>query len=489
MRKNFITNIGFLLFLNLLVKPFWILGIDRTVQNTLGPEVYGVYFALFNFSYLFQVVLDFGINNYNNRQVAQDPQTLGRNIMSTLVLKLLLGVVYTIIVFIAAFGVQFSGEQFQILGLLVLMQIALSFYTFLRSNVNALHLFRTDAVLSILDKLTTSILCAWIFWGASGITMSIPLFIWIQIGGFVVAILVAVAVLSRQKLTISNRIDKALIKNIFKGSLPYALLGFLMTAYYRTDGVMLERMLGDKGPYQAGIYASAFRLLDAMSILGFLMAGMLMPMFARMISQNTSVKPLLDLGFQIMLICSISAGIACLIHREDIMQLLYHVHDPSAGSIFGWLMASFICISLTYVYGSLITAHGSIKMLNYISFGGFILNIILNLMLIPEQQALGSAKATVFAQVLILLAHIAVAHRLFSLGSNLSKWLRSLFYLAAVIGVNLLIAVFNISWTWQWVIGLASGAFLAIPAGIINMTEVRSLKTVMQSAIARRQGS
>lgn len=158
MRKNFITNIGFLLFLNLLVKPFWILGIDRTVQNTLGPEVYGVYFALFNFSYLFQVVLDFGINNYNNRQVAQDPQTLGRNIMSTLVLKLLLGVVYTIIVFIAAFGVQFSGEQFQILGLLVLMQIALSFYTFLRSNVNALHLFRTDAVLSILDKLTTYIL-------------------------------------------------------------------------------------------------------------------------------------------------------------------------------------------------------------------------------------------------------------------------------------------------------------------------------------------
>ena len=74
MRKNFITNIGFLLLLNLLVKPFWILGIDRSVQNAIGAEAYGTYFALFNFAFLFQVVLDFGINNYNNRQIAGKPE-------------------------------------------------------------------------------------------------------------------------------------------------------------------------------------------------------------------------------------------------------------------------------------------------------------------------------------------------------------------------------------------------------------------------------
>ena len=92
MRKNFITNISFLLLLNLLIKPFWILGIDRGVQNALGPEVYGVYFALFNFSYVFQVILDFGINNYNNRLIARSPDKLGAQLFSTLVLKIGLGI-------------------------------------------------------------------------------------------------------------------------------------------------------------------------------------------------------------------------------------------------------------------------------------------------------------------------------------------------------------------------------------------------------------
>ena len=43
MQNRFIKNIIFLLFLNLLVKPFWILGIDREVQNLLGDASYGTY--------------------------------------------------------------------------------------------------------------------------------------------------------------------------------------------------------------------------------------------------------------------------------------------------------------------------------------------------------------------------------------------------------------------------------------------------------------
>ena len=46
MQNRFIKNIIFLLFLNLLVKPFWILGIDVAVQNRVGASAYGLYFAL-----------------------------------------------------------------------------------------------------------------------------------------------------------------------------------------------------------------------------------------------------------------------------------------------------------------------------------------------------------------------------------------------------------------------------------------------------------
>ena len=70
MQNRFIKNIIFLLFLNLLVKPFWILGIDREVQNLLGDASYGTYQALFNFSYLFYILLDLGITNFNSRAVS-----------------------------------------------------------------------------------------------------------------------------------------------------------------------------------------------------------------------------------------------------------------------------------------------------------------------------------------------------------------------------------------------------------------------------------
>ena len=69
MQKKFVTNLALLLFLNLLIKPFWILGIDRSVQNSVGAADYGMYFALFNFSFLLNIILDFGITNFNNKNI------------------------------------------------------------------------------------------------------------------------------------------------------------------------------------------------------------------------------------------------------------------------------------------------------------------------------------------------------------------------------------------------------------------------------------
>ena len=50
--------------------------------------------------------------------------------------------------------------------------------------------------------------------------------------------------------------------SILKKSLPYALLILLSMIYYKTDVIMLERML-PKGDYFAGIYAKGFRIFEA----------------------------------------------------------------------------------------------------------------------------------------------------------------------------------------------------------------------------------
>ena len=475
MRKNFITNIGFLLLLNLLVKPFWILGIDRSVQNEIGPDAYGIYFALFNFAFLFQVILDFGINNFNNRLIASQPERLADVFTSTLVLKIGLSIVYTQIVCISAFGFQFTGEHLELLLLLILMQIGMSFYSFLRSNINALHLFKTDAVLSVLDKLLTSLICGLILWtNLLPFEISAVTFVYAQIVGYALSLLVASLLLTGKKLKIEFKVDRKLIISIFKQSYPYALLGFLMTAYYRIDGVLLERLLGDEGAYEAGIYASAFRLLDALSIIGFLFAGLLMPMFARMFEQKAPIQPLLELGYRLMLVVSVSFGTTAIIYRNEIMSLLYTTADAYSSAIFGWLMVSFICISLTYIYGSLLTAGGKIALLNKISVAGFLLNLILNLILIPSEKALGSAIATVAAQVLVLIAHIVAANRTYGLDQNYKHWLKSAVYVVLVVGFNCLGLLSPLPWGLNFILSGVLGVLAVFPSGLLRLSEITS---------------
>ena len=41
MKKKFIWNLLLVLILNLLIKPFYILGIDAEIINRVGPSVYG----------------------------------------------------------------------------------------------------------------------------------------------------------------------------------------------------------------------------------------------------------------------------------------------------------------------------------------------------------------------------------------------------------------------------------------------------------------
>ena len=53
MQRKFLTNLLFLIFVNVLIKPFYIFGIDRTVQVTVGTADYGLYAVLYNFSILY----------------------------------------------------------------------------------------------------------------------------------------------------------------------------------------------------------------------------------------------------------------------------------------------------------------------------------------------------------------------------------------------------------------------------------------------------
>ena len=62
-------------------------------------------------------------------------------------------------------------------------------------------------------------------------------------------------------------------------------------------------------------------------------------------------------------------------------------------------MLGFLPICMNFIFGTLLTANGNLKALNFISLGGIIANVCINLWLIPKHGALGAAIATFFTQL------------------------------------------------------------------------------------------
>ena len=187
-----------------------------------------------------------------------------------------------------------------------------------------------------------------------------------------------------------------------------------------------------------------------------------------------------------MLIISVCVGVGAIFYRNEIMALLYLTGDAYSAAIFGWLMVSFICISLTYIYGSLLTAGGKIALLNKISLAGFAINLILNVLLIPKYLALGSAIATVAAQSLVLFAHVIASEKSFQLTKSLQQWLKSALFIAMVVGINLLIAQLPINWVYALVISGLVSCLAVFPSTILTVSEVRQFLRTVSGEVSKK---
>lgn len=473
MKRKFLTNLTLLIFLNLLVKPFWVLGIDLTVQNTVGAADYGFYFSLLSFSMLLNIVQDMGIANYNNRAIARNHELLPELLPNTILLKLFLAVVYFTVSLIIAYVIGYQWLQVKLLIILLFNQFLNSLNLYLRSNISGLQLFRTDSLLSVTDRLLMIVICSFLLWG--NITSSpfrIEWYVYAQTAAYVLTTaLITLLVLKRAKLK-KLRIDLNVTKKFLQKSYPYAILGFLMILYYRTDSVMLERMLPD-GKEQAGIYAQGFRILDAASMLGFLFAGILLPMFARMIKQREPVLQLFRFSFFLLIIPSVTGAIALYLYSFEIMDLMYLEHAGKASEIFGVLMISFVFISVSIICGTLLTANGSIRELNIIALSTLLLNIFLNIILIPRYQALGSAIASMTSQFLTAALQMLVLGKVFKTRPSAALIVKLTAFILVLIIAGILVTGLDIQWFYGFFLIIAAGTALAFGLRLLSVREIR----------------
>ncbi|HSO86774.1 MAG TPA: oligosaccharide flippase family protein [Draconibacterium sp.] len=478
MKRKFVTNLILLLSLNLLIKPFWIFGIDRTVQNLVGDESYGMYFALFNFSLLLNILLDVGITNFNNKNIAQHNFLLKKHLSNIVGLKFMLAIVYAVFSLVVAAIIGYSKIQFHLLFFLIFNQFLISFTLYLRSNISALHLFRTDSLLSVLDRSLMIAICSVLLFTVYFRThFNIEWFVYAQTVAYILTSIITFVIVLKKSGKISLRFNPRFFIVFLRKSYPYALLILLMSFYNRIDGVMLERLLPEPlGKQQAGIYAQAFRLLDAVSMFGVMVAGLLLPIFAKMIKQREPVVQMIKLSFTFLFVTAVVVAISSIFYNSEIMDVLYHSNTEHSSEILGILMTGFIGIATTYVFGTLLTANGSMKQLNIMAFIGMVINVSLNLFLIPRYQAFGSAYASLFTQIITAAAQVILASFVFKLKPNYLF----IFKLLAFAGITVILAFISKqlgNWFYGYVFMIAASVLSAFLLRLFNI--VGLYKTIL----------
>ena len=477
-KRDFVFNIAILIFLNLLVKPFWILGVDVAVQNRVGAASYGLYFAIFNFTYLFNVVLDMGITNFNNRNIARHSHLLSKHLSGILILKLLLGGLYMLITFGVAAIIGYDTLHFKLLFWMSINQFLNALILYLRSNVSALMMFKTDSVLSVLDRILMVGICSILLWtNVLHTKFTIEHFIYAQTASYALAALAAAAVVVSKAHLTRLHWNWPFFLMILKKSFPFAMLYLLMSLYNRIDSVMIERLLPTgTSTFEAGIYASAFRLLDALVMIAYLFSVILLPLFSKMLKERERLDTILTSAFSLLFFFSVTATTILLSFKVPVLQLLYDEHIAESAAVFTFLIPCIIPVSMTYIFGTLLTANGSMKLLNLSAVIGIAVNLTANFILIPRLHAQGAAIVSLTTQTVMAGIQTVIAFRQLQLPIKLIPWLKVLIFSIIIIPSTILFAHYFQGNTL--VALLISGLFATVVAFATGLLQLRFWKSL-----------
>lgn len=397
MSKTFLLNLLLLLTVNILIKPLYAFGIDLQIQQQLGDS-YGLYFTLWNFTALFQIFADLGLQQYNNKEVASNTDFFYSNFRKMLQLKGFLSFFMIGITLIAAFIISYRGEEIHLLYALLFSQICISLTLFLRTNISGLGYFKLDSLISSLDKFLLLLFGFILLYSGLFPDFDIQDFAYMQNLAYAITAIISaiiVFIFYKRDYGIKNNSASLSFKTIIKDSWAYAAAVLLMLIYAKVDVILLERLLPiEQGRKAAEIYAFVYRFYDMFTMVGFLFASLLLPMYAKVQKDGIALRNLAFLASSLLSIFNIGIMTLMFIFKENIVfkeeQLLAYA-----------LLLALPAGGLIQVWGTMLTALNKLKKGLILFAIAIVLNISLNLYFIPINGVEGVAFTAFLTQSLV----------------------------------------------------------------------------------------
>jgi O-antigen/teichoic acid export membrane protein len=393
--RNYNRSLFRLVLSNALIKPIWILGIDRWVQNEVGLSAYGHYFSVWGLALTAGFLLDLGLTTIIQKERAQK-ESVSKTLTETFWLKGLLLLLYFGVIFVI--GWQTDPVSTKLLWGVATIQALNSFYVYLRAWVTASQQYASDVWFSVLDKAILIPIC---FLWLSGFLFDWPIrlevFILLQLLSLIFSIAVVGIYLYQKQIRVIGPVSISLER--IRSAFPYALIVLLMSAQTRLDGYLLMQW-SEEGALESGRYAAGYRLLDAANMFGYLVASFLLPYLSRHADEPPKVFSAIRMARNGLLFFSLLAIGGIILLSSSIASFLY-VRDPfSIAKIIPVLFGSIIGYSLVHVYGTVLTARGELRLFQLLIGSALLLHLILSAYWVPSLGAMGMARSALISQVL-----------------------------------------------------------------------------------------
>lgn len=476
MSKKFASQVVVLVLVNLIIKLIWIFGVERGVQIEVGFAEYGLYYSLFNFTFILSAISDPGLSNYLIRSLSTYKVNTN-HYYSLFFLKLFLSFAFFLMALSLGYLMGYRDDYFELLLLLSVYHFLWSFLIYLRGYLKALQLFNLETFFSVFDKLLLIALFLPFLYLKTDFINSIYFFAASQVIAVLVSLAICFFVLKSKGIVLFERLNFKPDFSVLKKVGPFAVFTFLVLAYNKIDTIMLEKMLIN-GQLETGIYAAAYRLLDASNMLPILFASLFYPIVSQNLALKKDITKSVNVSFEVLFSLSIIIAFACWFYKTELMFFLYGTKSSVyLAQIFGVLMFSSPLIVLFYIFSTVLTANQNLKGLNLISASGLLLNVLINLFLIPKHQALGAATSTLISLLWVGLAYAIYYHQYFKSSIKLG----SIFKIIALIGL-LLVTGYILTFTnLNWLLSLAIYIILAISYTLVlRLLSAKRIKNLIK---------
>ncbi|MBW6453547.1 MAG: flippase [Methyloprofundus sp.] len=386
-----VTNTGWL-FADHIVRIGVGLLVSVWVARYLGPEQFGLFNYAISFVTLFGAIATLGLNGIVLRDLVKEPETAGVTLGTTFVLQFIGGLVgFGLAVGVIGYvrpGDALSQLIVVVLGSVMLFKPTETVRYWFESQVQSKYIIWVENFVFLIIAALKVILIL--------NHASLMAFVWLVLAE---ATLVAIALISVYMWRGGDfhhwQIKSERAKSLLKDSWPLILSGLAITAYMRIDQIMLGQMLGDES---VGIYSAAVRISEAWYFIPLAIIASVFPSIIEAQKQSLILySQRLQQLFDLTIILAFLVAVPMTFLSTSLVTLLFGQSYEEAGSVLAIHIWTGIFVVLSHTSGRWLINEGYTLFALKRNLIGVIINVILNIYIIPIYGANGAAIATLFS--------------------------------------------------------------------------------------------